>query len=113
MTRLTSFSGVKEEEHLLVAAVPLEGETSFDDRMVKALLASVRKSGDDWPTVAVDVPPDAGVSAAEQSEEMLKDRYKAIKDEKWGENRDGADLLSQLLDDHLRKKREGFREADQ
>jgi hypothetical protein len=108
LTRLASFSGVKEEEHLLVAAVPLHRESPLDDRMAEALLDSVRKSGDDWPTVSVDVLPEAAVEAAERSEEMLRDRYKAIKDEKWRENRDRADVLSQLLDDHIRKKREGF-----
>ena len=108
MTRLASFSGVKEEEHLLVAAVPLDRESSLDDRIAEALLDSVRKSGHDWPTVAVDVAPEVGVTAAERCEEILRDRYKAIKDEKWRENRDRADVLSQLLDDHIRKKREGF-----
>ena len=108
MTRLASFSGVKEEEHLLVAAVSLDRESPLEERAAEALLDSVRKSGDDWPTVAVDVPSDVGVAAAERSEEMLRDRYKAIKDEKWRENRDRADVLSQLLDDHIRKKREGF-----
>jgi hypothetical protein len=108
MIRLASFSGVKEEEHLLVTAVPLDRESPLDDRLAEALLDSVRKSGDDWPSVAVDVAPGAGVTAAERSEEILRDRYKAIKDEKWRENRDRADVLSQLLDDHIRKKREGF-----
>lgn len=107
-TRLASFSGVKEEEHLLVAAVPLDHESSIDDRMAEALLDSIRKSGDDWPTVAVDVSPKIGLAAAERSEEMLRDQYRAIKDEKWRENRDRTDVLSQLLDDHIRKKREGF-----
>ncbi len=92
----------------MVAAVPLGRETTLDDRMAEALLDSVRKLGDDWPTVAVDVSPEIGLAAAERSEEMLRDRYKAIKDEKWRENRDRADVLSQLLDDHIRKKREGF-----
>lgn len=108
MTRQASFLGVKEEEHLLVAAVPLEGGASLDDRMAEAMLDWVRKSGDDWPTVAVDVSPEAGVIAADRCEEILRDRYKAIKDHKWRENLDRADVLSQLLDDHIRKKREGF-----
>lgn len=107
-TRLVSFCGVKDEEHLLVAAVPVDRELPLDDRLAEALLDSVRKSGDDWPTVAVDVPPDIVVAAAERSEEMLRNRYKAIKDAKRRENRDRADVLSQLLDDHIRKKREGF-----
>ena len=48
------------------------------------------------------------MAAAERCEEILRDRYKSLKDEKWRENRDRADVLSQLLDDHVRKKREGF-----
>lgn len=108
MIRLASFSGVREEEHLLVAGVALDSLGPLDERAAEALLDSVRKSGDDWPTVAVDVDSEAGMTAAERCEEMLRYRYKAIKDEKWRENRDRADVLSQLLDDHIRKKREGF-----
>lgn len=108
MTRLASFSGVKEEEHLLAAVVPLDRDSPLDDRQAETLLDLVRKAGVDWPTVAVDVAPEAGVEAAERCEEILRDRYKALKDEKWRENRDRADVLSHLLDDHVRKKREGF-----
>lgn len=108
MTRLASFSGVKEEEHLLVVAVRLGSEMPLDERMAELLLDSVRKSGKDWPTVSVDVPADAGVAAAECCEALLKQRYEAIRDEKKRENRDRADVLLQLLDDHIRKKREGF-----
>lgn len=108
MTRLASFSGVKDEEHLLVAAASLDHDSTLDDRQAEALLDLVRKSGVDWPTVAVDVAPEAGVAVAERCEEILRDRYKALKDEKWRENRDRADVLSHLLDDHVRKKREGF-----
>jgi len=108
MAQLVSFSGVKEEERLLVAAVSLGQELSLDDRAAEALLDSVRKSGDDWSVVTVDVEPEIAVSAVERSEEILKGRYKAIKDEKGRENQDRADLLSQLLDEHIHKKREGF-----
>ncbi|HYD94749.1 MAG TPA: DISARM system SNF2-like helicase DrmD [Noviherbaspirillum sp.] len=108
MARLASFSGVKEEEHLLAAVAPLEQDTPLDDREAEALLDLVREAGLDWPTVAVDVAPEAGVAAVERCEEILRDRYKALKDEKWRENRDRADVLSHLLDDHVHKKREGF-----
>lgn len=108
MTRSAGFSGVKDEEHLLVTAMPIDGRTPIDDILAEALLDAIRKSGADWPTVAVDVAAEDGVAAAERSEEILRDRYKAIKDEKSRENRDRADVLSQLLDDHIRKKREGF-----
>ncbi|MEX3919407.1 DISARM system SNF2-like helicase DrmD [Paraburkholderia sp. BR10872] len=108
MTRLASFSGVKEEEHLLAAAASLDQDSPLDDRQAETLLDMVRQSGVDWPTVEVDVAPEAGVAAAERCEEILRDSYKALKDEKWRENRDRADVLSHLLDDHVRKKREGF-----
>ncbi|AOL02465.1 DISARM system SNF2-like helicase DrmD [Burkholderia contaminans] len=108
MTRLASFSGVKEEEHLLAAAASLDQDSPLDDRQAETLLDLVRQSGVDWPTVAVDVAPEAGVAAAERCEEILRESYKALKDEKWRENRDRADVLSHLLDDHVRKKREGF-----
>lgn len=86
----------------------LNGKTVLDDQAAEMLLDSVRKSGRDWPTVAVDVPQEIGSAAAERSEEILRDRYKSIKDEKWRENRDRTDVLLQLLDDHIHKKREGF-----
>lgn len=108
MARLANFSGVKDEEHLLLAAVPIGGDTALDDVQAEALLDAIRRSGSDWPTVAVDSEPDDVATAAERCEAMLRDRYRAVKDEKSRENRDRADVLSQLLDDHIRKKREGF-----
>lgn len=108
MIRSVSFSGVKEEEHLLVTAIPLDRDTPLNTQIAEALLDTVRKSGVDWPTVAIDVTADAGVAAVERCEEVLKDYYRALKDEKQRENRDRADVLSQLLDDHVHKKCDGF-----
>lgn len=108
MARLVSFSGVKEEEHLLVAAVLLDQGLSRDDRAAETLLDTVREAGVDWPTAMVDVSSEAGVAGMERCDAFLRDRYSALKDEKCRENRDRADVLSQLLDDHICKKREGF-----
>jgi superfamily II DNA or RNA helicase len=108
MARLASFSGVKEEEHLLVTAVRLDRDSPLDFRQAEALLDSVRTSGNDWPTAKVDVDSDAGMAAAERSEEFLRKRYETIRDEKRRENQDRADVLTQLLDDHICKKRDGF-----
>ena len=107
-TRLATFSGVKEEEHLLAAVVPLGRELPLGHRQAEALLDSVRGKGVNWPTVTVDIVPEVGVATAERCEEVLRARYSALKDEKTRENRDRADVLSQLLDDHILKKREGF-----
>jgi len=107
-TRLATFSGVKEEEHLLAAVVPLGRELPLEYRQAETLLDSVRGKGVDWPTVTVDVVPEVGVAAAERCEEVLRARYSALKEEKSRENRDRADVLSQLLDDHILKKCEGF-----
>lgn len=108
MTRLASFSGVKDEEHLLIAAASIDHDSRLEDRDAETLLDAVRKSGVDWPTVAADVAPEVGVAVAERCEEVLRSRYKALKDEKWRENRDRADVLDRLLEDHVRKKRDGF-----
>lgn len=108
MARLASFSGVKEEEHLLVTGMAVDGDKHLDDRSSEALLDAVRKSGGDWTTVSMDVVPEAGLVAVERCEEALRERYRTFKDDKRRENRDRADVLSQLLDDHVRKKREGF-----
>lgn len=107
-TRLAAFSGVKDEEHLLAAVVPLGRELPLGCRQAETLLDSIRGKGVDWPTVTVDVVPEVGVAAAELCEEVLMARYSALKDEKLRENRDRADVLSQLLDDHILKKSEGF-----
>ena len=107
-TGLATFSGVKEEEHLLVAVVPLGRELPLGHRQAETLLDSVRGKGMDWPTVTVDIVPEVGVATAERCEEVLRARYSALKEEKLRENRDRADVLSQLLDDHIRKKCEGF-----
>ncbi len=108
MTRLASFSGVKDDERLLVGAVALDGKSHLDDREAESLLEAVRQWGVDWPTAAVDVASESATAAVEGCETILRDRYRALKDEKSRENRDRADVLSQLLDDHIRKKREGF-----
>lgn len=108
LTRLANFSGVKEEEHLLVSALRLNCEEPIDDKLAESILDCVRKSGGDWVTVASDVVANDGVSAVDRCEDILKERYKAIKEEKRRENLDRSDVLSQLLDDHISKKREGF-----
>jgi SNF2 family DNA or RNA helicase len=109
MTRLARFSGVKEDEHLLAVAVPLDCDDGFlDGRQAETLLNVVRESGYDWPTVANDVTPENGVAAAERCEELLTERYGTLRDEKRRENEDRTNVLTRLLDDHIRKKREGF-----
>jgi hypothetical protein len=108
ITRLASFSGVKEDEHLLVTAVPLHGDSAIPDRDAELLLDLARISGVDWPAAAVQIDAHAGVAAIELCEDLIRERYRALKEEKVRENRDRADVLTQLLDDHVRKKREGF-----
>ena len=108
MARVASFSGVREDEDLLVAAVSLDRDMPLVDQKAESLLDVVRSSGGDWTTVSVDIDPDSASEAVERCEELLRERYKALKDEKWRENRDRTDILSQLLEDHVRKKREGF-----
>lgn len=108
LAKLASFMGVKDEERLLVAAVQLGGGPTLDDRNAESLLDAVRKSGGDWPGVAVDINAKDAVDALENCDESTRARYDALRDAKKRENRDRADLLTQLLNDHVGKKREGF-----
>jgi superfamily II DNA or RNA helicase len=107
-TRLASFAGVRDEEHLLVAAVPLGSDSPVDERTSEALLESIRTSGMDWPSAEHDIDSDAAVAAAEQCEDVLRDRYRGLKGEKQRENLDRAGVLTQLIDDHVCKKQHGF-----
>jgi len=108
LAALASFSGVKEEEHLLVTGMRLDGGDRMDDRSSGTLLDAVRTSGDDWVAVAMDVVLEAALTALEQCEESMRGLYRRLKEEKRRENRDRADVLLQLLNDHIRKKQEGF-----
>jgi superfamily II DNA or RNA helicase len=107
IAKLASFSGVKDEEHLIVAGIRLDG-ARLDDQQANALLDSVRKSGTDWPNVAVKVMPEIGIEAAERCEEVVRARFRTLKEDKQRENRDRAEVLLQLLNDHICKKRDGF-----
>jgi heliCase, c-terminal:dead/deah box helicase, n-terminal len=106
--RLANFSGVKEEEHLLAAAVALEQGSPLAPHVAEALLNAVRQHGNDWQTAANHITAEEGVHAAEQSETLLRAHYNTIKEEKRRENQDRADIQLQLLDDHIRKKSEGY-----
>ncbi len=105
---LTSFSGVKDEEHLVVEGVSLGDGSPLDQSMSEALLDVARVSGADWTTVQLDVPSDDVIGALERCEERLRERYRQLRDEKKRENRDRTEVLLQLLDEHVQKKRESF-----
>lgn len=106
--RVASFAGLKEGDHLLASAVSLDRTTPVGDAAAEALLDSVRSRASDWPTAAEDVATEVGLAATEKCEDILDERYEALKDEKRREHEDRASVLGQLLDDHIRKKREGF-----
>lgn len=108
LAKLASFSGVKDEERLLVSVVPLDGGTPIDNQEAESLLDAVRKSGRDWPSVAVDVESRDAEADLERCEEAVRARYAELKEAKRRENGDRAELLVQILDDHIAKKREGF-----
>lgn len=109
MARLANFSGVKEEEHLLAAAIALEHGTPLEARAAETLLNAIRQNGSDWQTAAIHIKAEQGVHAAAQCEDHLRAHYSTIKKEKERENKDRADLQIQLLNDHIHKKSEGFK----
>jgi len=103
-----AFSGIRDEERLIVESAPLDevSKTSCSDAV--ALLDAVRRVGVDWTTAAMDVSADDVIAAAERCEAGLRERYREIRDEKERENRDRTAVLLQLLDDHIQKKHDDF-----
>ena len=105
---LASCSGVKEEEHLLIAGYALNSGVRIDEREAESLLGAARRLGTDWPAVAADVSAENVKSALAECEAALESRYRELRDTKRREDRDRTDVLLQLLRDHVIKKRDGF-----
>lgn len=103
-----TFSGAKDEEHLLVAGVDMETGTPIDPRVAEQVLDLVRRDGADWPAAAVDVPRDRAISAFEHDEQLLRAQYRSLVSEKQSEFADRIDMLLQSLDDHLAAKRSAY-----
>lgn len=113
VAKLASFSGVKEEERLLVSASPLFNATLMEGQDAESLLDAVRTSGEDWPSVVMDIEPDEATVALERCEEAVDARYAMLREATKRDNRDRANVLQQILDDHVRKKLEGFEQRIQ
>jgi SNF2 family DNA or RNA helicase len=104
MTRLASFGGIKDEDHLLSAVASLSTNNILADRACELILNSIRTTGIDWPTAGVDIQTETAISATETVEDVLRDRYKSLRNMKDREYRDRAQLLLQIIDDHIVKK---------
>lgn len=107
-TKRATFSGAKDEDHLLVACVDIENQQPIDPRVAEQVLDLVRRKGTDWPAVSVDVPQDRVVLAFERGEALLRAQYRSLVEEKRGEFADRIDMLLQALDDHLAAKRPAY-----
>jgi SNF2 family DNA or RNA helicase len=107
-TRLAEFTGVKDEDHLLVVGWDLVTDAGIDERNAEALLAAARRSGSNWPAAAADLDAEFVVAAADQCDEMLRAKYTALAEAKRRENKDRAEVLIRLLVDHVEKKKEGY-----
>lgn len=106
--RLAEFSGVKEEDHLLVAGWDLKGGLQLEQHTAEMLLALARRSGMDWSAAASDVDAKAVLAAADRTDDILRSMHSSLADFKRREDSDRADVLLRLLADHVVKKREGY-----
>lgn len=108
MARVASFNGIKEDEVVLVAAISLNTQQVLDERTAETLFEKTRQHGQDWTNAQLDIDTAIGIQVAEQLETELRDRFNMLKQEKQNENIDRTEVLLQLANEHLIKKRDGF-----
>lgn len=109
MARVASFSGVKEEESVITAAINLNTQLLVDDRTAEKLFERARQSGADWTNAQFEIDVNDSVRATEQLENELRLRFKILKQEKQNENIDRTEVLLHLANEHSSKKIEGFK----
>lgn len=107
-TRLAEFTGVKDEEHLLVAGHNMASGNAMEERSAEIMLAAARRSGSDWSAVATDIDTRAVLAAADKCDAAVRKRFAELTESKRREDKDRAEVLLRLLADHVEKKREGF-----
>lgn len=105
---VASFTGVKEEESILVAALDLNTQSYVEDSFAQSLFDNVRQHSDDWANAQFDVDLHSCAQVAEKLEVKLRQRFKGLKQEKQNENLDRTEVLLQLAKEHLAKKVEGY-----
>jgi hypothetical protein len=110
MARVASFSGIKEDETVLVAAKDLKNNTFVDRTIAQRLFEKARQEGTEWINVQFDIDLAMGAVAAEALEEELRLSFRELKQEKQNQNMDRTEVLLQLANDHLAKKTAGFLE---
>lgn len=105
VVRMVTFSGIKDEEHLIVASERLEDAFQLDNKTAESLLDNVRSQGNEWVTSNLDTNKEKSLAAVERCEERLGERYRLMREEKLNQNSDRAGLLIQLVDEHISKKK--------
>lgn len=110
MARIASFSGIKDDETVLVAAYDLYTNRTIAHDIAQTMFNKARQQGNEWVSVQVDVDSQKAASAAEQLEDELKRQYQSLKREKQNDNIDRTEVLLRLAQEHLHKKSTRFHE---
>lgn len=108
--KMASFSGVKEEDHLMLHGIDMKQRVVLDRDFVQGIFDAVRKEGGDWPSAAQELPRLSSVVEAERCELISRDDYRALLTLKKEENEDRVNVQLNILRNHKDKKRERFEE---
>lgn len=104
LVRHWSFIGVKDEELLGVAAVPLQTGTVVNEDVSERLLLACRVEGRDWLGVDAELDASELIDRVDLLEEDLERRFRATVERKREENADRADFQIQSIERHLQDR---------
>jgi len=109
--RSLSFSGVKEEQILAVAAVDINSGEDLHEDDADQLLQLARLSGKDWITADKILIVDDVISGLGKAEMLLEERFRKEKIKKNNENADRASFQLESIDRHVERRMPGLKSA--
>lgn len=104
------FEGIKSEELLSTAALPLETEQALPDDEADMLVNLARLYGQDWLDAANQVDGTQVEGALDQLEARLDGAYEETVARKQNENSDRASFQTHSLRQHMERKLPGLRD---
>lgn len=102
--RRWSFSGVRDEEVLAVAATRLDDGQPLIDDQADLLLQAARVHGRDWLVAPVVAEVDRVLDCFDEADASLSERYRSTLERRRNENADRARFQYQTVEEHLARR---------
>lgn len=111
VSRIWTFKGVRDEEHLVASAVRLEDGAVQDGDDAEQLLQHARIGGKEWIAAGASVDANIVQELMERAEEILDARYREALQKKKDENADRARFQLAAIEAHLTRRVPRLRET--